>query len=186
MRAASVQFTLRGQFSKSFNGTAQYSFGRAYNDTGGISWMPPDSYDLSQEYGPADFDRRHSLELFGAWTAGRWFTLGASFEAYTGRPYSLTLGTDPFHTGNANARPAGVPRNSLRGPGYASLDLRWSHEVELNAARKRSLTIAVDAFNVLNRVNDSYYVGNLSSPFFGQAVSASSPRRVQFSLRTRF
>ncbi|HWF84566.1 MAG TPA: TonB-dependent receptor [Vicinamibacterales bacterium] len=187
MRTSSLQVTLRGQMTKSVNGTAQYSYGRASNNTGGIGWMPPNSYDLTQEYGPADWDRRHGLELFGAWTAGRWFTLGASFEAYTGRPYSLTLGTDPFNTGNANARPAGVPRNSLRGPGYASLDLRWSHDVALSGGPKqRTLTLAVDTFNVLNRENDNYFVGNLSSPFLGQAVSASAPRRVQFSLRTRF
>jgi hypothetical protein len=79
-----------------------------------------------------------------------------------------------------------VPRNSLRGPNYASLDLRWSHDVIVASPKKRTLTLGVDAFNVLNRVNDNYFVGNLSSPFFGQAVSASAPRRVQFSLRTRF
>lgn len=187
MRTGSLQFTLRGQMMKSVTGTAQYSYGRASNDTSGVGWLPPNSYDLTQEYGPADWDRRHGLELFGAWTAGRWFTLGASLEAYTGRPYSLTLGTDPFNTGNANARPAGVPRNSLRGPAYASLDLRWSHDLALGGGpKKRTLTLGVDAFNVLNRVNDSYFVGNLSSPFFGQAVSASAPRRVQLSLRSRF
>jgi hypothetical protein len=187
MRTGSLEVTLRGQMTKTLNGTAQYSYGRSYNDTSGIGWMPPNNYDLSQEYGPADWDRRHGLELFGAWTAGRWFTLGASFEGYTGRPYSLTLGTDPFNTGNANARPAGVPRNSLRGPGYASLDLRWSHDLSLGGGQKnRALTLGIDVFNVLNRVNDSYYVGNLSSPFFGQAVSASPGRRVQFSLRSRF
>lgn len=186
MRAASLQLTLRGQPSKAISGTAQYTYGRAYNDTSGVTWMPPNAYDLSQEYGPADYDRRHTIELFGAWTAGTWFTLGASWEAYTGRPYSLTLGTDVFDTGMANARPPGVPRNSLRGPGYSSLDLRWSHDVMLNEPKKRTLTLGVDAFNALNRVNDNYYVGNLSSPFFGQAVSASSPRRVQLSIRTRF
>jgi outer membrane receptor protein involved in Fe transport len=186
MRTASLQVTLRGEMAKSVNGTVQYSYGRASNNTSGIGWMPPNSYDLSHEYGPADWDRRHGLELFGAWTAGRWFTLGASFEAYTGRPYSLTLGTDVFNTGLANARPAGVPRNSLRGPGYASLDLRWSHDLPLaSGSKKRALTLGVDAFNVLNRENDSSFVGNLSSPFFGQAVSASPPRRVQFSLRMR-
>jgi hypothetical protein len=186
VRTASLQLTLRGQMTKQFSGTAQYSYGRAYNDTSGIGWIPPNSYDLSQEYGPADFDRRHTVELFGSWTAGRWFTLGASFEAYTGRPYSLTLGTDLFNTGTANARPFNVPRNSMRGPGYASLDLRWSHDLVVTAPKKRIVTLGVDAFNVLNRVNDSYFVGNLSSPFFGQAVSASAPRRVQFSLRARF
>jgi len=185
MRTGSLQFTLRGA-SKRFNGTAQYSYGRAYNNTSGIGWMPPNSYDLSREYGPADFDRRHQVEVFGSWTAGKWFTVGASLETYTGRPYSLTLGTDLFNTGTANARPAGVPRNSLRGPNYASLDLRWSHDVIVASPKKRTLTLGVDAFNVLNRVNDNYFVGNLSSPFFGQAVSASAPRRVQFSFRTRF
>lgn len=184
MRTASLQLTLRG-VSKRFNGTAQYSYARASNDTGGIGWMPPNSYDLSQEYGAADFDRRHTIELFGSWTAGSWFTLGASLEAFTGRPYSLTLGTDAFNTGSANARPAGVPRNSLRGPNYASLDLRWSHDVILAVPKKRTVTLGIDAFNVLNRVNDNYFVGNLSSPFFGRAVSASAPRRVQFSLRAR-
>jgi hypothetical protein len=165
----------------------QYSYGRASNNTSGIGWMPPNNYDLSHEYGPADWDRRQGLELFGAWTAGSWFTLGASFEAYTGRPYSLTLGTDAFNTGLANARPAGVARNSLRGPGYASLDLRWSHELPLGSGqKKRALTLGVDAFNLLDRENDSYFIGNLSSPFFGRAVSASPPRRVQFSLRARF
>jgi outer membrane receptor protein involved in Fe transport len=184
-RTASLQFTLRGQLSTRFSGTAQYSYGPAFNDTSGIGWMPPNSYDLSQEYGPADFDRRHTIELFGSWTAGRWFTVGASLEAYTGRPYSLTLGTDVFNTGTANARPAGVSRNTLRGPNYASLDLRWSHDVILATPKKRSVTLGLDAFNVLNRVNENYFVGNLSSPFFGRAVSASAPRRVQFSLRTR-
>jgi outer membrane receptor protein involved in Fe transport len=187
MRTASVQVTLRGQMTKRVNGTAQYSYGRASNDTSGVGWMPPNSYDLSQEYGPADWDRRHGIELFGAWTAGRWFTLGASFEGYTGRPYSLTLGTDLFNTGSANARPPGIPRNSLRGPAYASLDLRWSHDVTLSRDPKgRAVTLGVDAFNVLNRENENFYVGNLSSPFFGQAISASAPRRVQLSLRARF
>jgi outer membrane receptor protein involved in Fe transport len=184
MRTATLQLTLRGASTR-FNGTAQYSYGRAYNDTSGIGWVPPNAYDLSQEYGPADFDRRHTIELFGSWTAGRWFTLGASFEAFTGRPYSLTLGTDAFNTGTANARPLGVPRNSLRGPGFASLDLRWSHDVVLPGPKKRSVSLGIDAFNVLNRVNESSFVGNLSSPFFGRAVSASAPRRIQFSLRTR-
>ena len=35
------------------------------------------------------------------------------------------------------------------------------------------LTFAADAFNLLNRVNDSAYIGTLTSPFFGTAVSAS-------------
>src|SRR5581483_3864167 len=118
------------------------------------------------EYGPADFERRHVLELFGSVSAGAWANVGLSYEAYSGRPYSLLTGLDAFNTGYANARPAGVPRNSLRGPAMSALDTRWWRDFTLPGARKRTMTAGVDAFNVLNTVNDAYYVGNLSSPFF--------------------
>ena len=49
-----------------------------------------------------------------------------------------------------------------------------------------AMTLAIDAFNILNRVNDVGYIGTLSSPFFGRAVAAHSPRRLQLSVRTRF
>ena len=48
------------------------------------------------------------------------------------------------------------------------------------------MTFGLDVFNVLNRVNDVAYIGTLTSPFFGQAVAAQSPRRLQLSVRARF
>jgi len=186
--AVSMQATLRGQVTRFFNGSAEYSFGRAYNDTSGVGWMPPNSYDLSREYARADFNQRHRFEAFGALTPGRAVTIGVSASVGSGRPYSLTTGLDSFNTGTANARPPGVPRNSLEGPGFADVDLRAAREFTLPAAagRKHSLTLGLDAFNVLNHVNYSYFVGNLSSPFFGRAVAAQAPRRVQLSLRLRY
>jgi len=188
LNAASLQFTLRGQVTKFFNGSAEYSFGRAYNDTNGVNWMPPNSYDLSLEYARADFNQRHRLELFGIVNAGKNLNVGASLSMASGRPYSLTTGGDDFNTGSANARPAGAARNSLEGPGFANLDLRWSREFVVSNlhGRKHTLTAGVDAFNVLNRVNYSYFVGNMSSPFFGHAIAAQAPRRTQFSLRVRY
>jgi hypothetical protein len=47
-------------------------------------------------------------------------------------------------------------------------------------------TPAVDAFNILNRVNYTSFVGNLSSPFFGRAVAAQPLRRLQLSFRLKF
>jgi outer membrane receptor protein involved in Fe transport len=188
METRSLQFTLRGQMTKYFNGSAEYSFGRALNDTSGINWMPPNAYDLSLEYARADFSQRHRVEAFGALTPGAGVTIGVSATVASGRPYSLTTGTDLFHTGTANARPPGVARNSLEGPGFADVDLRASRDFELPSAsgRKHTLNLGVDVFNALNHVNYNYYVGNLSSPFFGQAISANPPRRVQFSLRVRY
>jgi hypothetical protein len=89
----------------------------------------------------------------------------------------------------ANARPPGVPRNSLQGPGYADVDLRWSHAFYLVKARKDTgpvVTLGLDAFDVLNHVNYQGYVGVLTSPFFGKPVAAQPDRRLQVSFRFRF
>jgi hypothetical protein len=53
-------------------------------------------------------------------------------------------------------------------------------------AAGRALTFAVDAFNALNRVNATSYIGTLTSPFFGRAIAAQAPRRLQFSVRVKF
>ena len=62
----------------------------------------------------------------------------------------------------------------------ATLDLRWSRDFPLRPGRKEGLRLAtsVDAFNLFNRVNYTSFVGNLSSPFFGNPVAAAvGPRR---------
>jgi outer membrane receptor protein involved in Fe transport len=186
----SLEVTLRGNVTRFFSGMAQYRLASSHDDTAGISYFPPNAYDLSGEWGRSDFDRRHRFELLGTINPGKLFNLGVSLSLYSGFPYTLTTGLDAFHTGTANARPIGVQRNSLQGPGYADLDLRWSRDFTLIKGKKKDSgvkgTLAVDAFNVLNKVNDVSFVGNLSSPFFGQAIAAQPPRRLQLSFRLKF
>jgi len=55
---------------------------------------------------------------------------------YSGQPYSLTTGRDDNHDGLAGDRPAGVARNSLIGPAFAEVDLRWSHDFLLSPAKR--------------------------------------------------
>jgi hypothetical protein len=181
--------TLRGQITRLFNASAQYTLSKTMNDTSGITWMPPNAYDLSQEYARADFDQRHRFDLLGTVNPGSLFNVGVAAAFYSGRPYSIITGHDDFNTGIANARRVGVPRNSVEGPGYADVDLRWSHDVFFNDAKKGdgpTMTFGVDAFNVVNRINYLNYVGTLTSPFFGRAVAAQPPRRLQLSIRARF
>jgi len=187
-RSQWLQFTLRGQVTRFFNGSVQYALSRAMSDTGGLNWMPPNSYDVSQEYARSDGDQRHRFDLLGTINPGSLFNLGVALALYSGRPYSILTGHDDFNTGSANARPVGVPRNSLEGPGYADVDLRWSRDIRLTGTAKEgsAVTVGIDAFNVLNRVNPSRYIGTLTSPFFGRAVSAQPPRRIQLSVRVRF
>ena len=85
------------------------------------------------------------------------------------------------------SRSVGVPRNSLQGPGFAELDLRWSHDFLFKAKKEGPrMTAALDAFNVTNQVNYAGFVGNLSSPFFGEAVAAKPSRRLQCTIRFAF
>jgi hypothetical protein len=184
----SLQISLQGKTARA-NGTVRYTLGSAHNDTSGINWMPPNSYDLSGEYGRADFDQRQRFDLIGTLNSGSFFNIGLALAVYSGKPYSITTGLDDFNTGLANARPPGVPRNSANGPDHAALDLRWTHDVWPRPGGKASgprLVAGVDAFNVLNRVNYAGYVGTLTSPFFGQAVAADAPRRLQLTLRLHF
>jgi len=184
----SLQLTVRGKMTRYFDGSLQYALGRAWNDTTGINALPSNNFDLASEWGRSEFDQRHRFELLGRISRGAFANLGIALSLYSGRPYSLRTGRDDFNTGQANARPPGVGRNTLQGPGYADLDIRWSHGFAFTAPKsaKATATIGVDAFNVLNHVNYSSYVGNISSPFFGRAISAQPPRRLQLSFRFRF
>ena len=67
--------------------------------------------------------------------------------------------------------------------------LRWSHAFEFGSrstGERPGITVGVDAFNLANRVNYDTYVGTLTSPFFGSAVAALPPRRVQVSAGVKF
>ena len=135
-QAHALELMLRGKLSRFFNGTVQYTLGRAYNNTGGINSFPANSYDLSGEWSRADFDERHRFNLLGTFKAGEWFNLGMALALTSGRPYSLTTGRDDNRDSIANDRPAGVPRNTLQGPGAATLDLRWAREFPLKQSRE--------------------------------------------------
>src|SRR5437870_2676628 len=185
----SLEISFRGNATKYFAGMAQYTLGSASNDANGIGAFPANNYDLSGEWSRADSDQRHRFNLLGSVKAGRLFNLGVALQAESGRPYSLITGRDDNHDGLALDRPNGVRRNSLEGPGYLGLDLRWSKDFVFDASKKDKspkITAAIDAFNLTNRVNYSGYIGNLSSPFFGRAISSRPARRLQLSMRFAF
>jgi hypothetical protein len=191
-----LKLTVRTKISRFFNGMAQYTLSRSYDDTAGIAAFPANQYDLTGEWSRSNFDALHFFYLYGTFTAPKSVSLGASMSVHSGEPYTMTTGTDDYGTTFANARPAGVPRNSLEGPGSTTLNLRLAKTFRLVAAKTgnhkkeektgASATVAVDAFNVLNHVNFGRPVGNLSSPFFGHSISAGPPRRLQMLVRFQF
>ncbi len=187
-RNNSLEVVLRGQVTKRLSGMAQYNLGHVTNNTDGINSFPASSWDLNGEWARASFDTRHRFNLLASFDGGRWLKFGAGVILSSGLPINVTTGIDANHDGLANDRPPGLARNSMQGPDRAEFDLRWSRSFSLEHSLRKgaSATLAVDAFNVLNRVNYSTYVGVLTSPFFGQPVASRPARRMQANLRFEF
>jgi hypothetical protein len=169
-----------GKINRYFSGIAQYTLSRTNNNTSGINYLPPNTYDLTGEYGHADFDQRHRLNMLLNTSPNKWADFGLGFTAASGLPYTHTLGEDIFNSGFNTARPAGESRNTLQGPGYVELDIRWSHDFFLSRKADKGpiATLAVDAFNLPNRVKFSQFIGNEKSPFFGRAVLGTACQKV--------
>jgi hypothetical protein len=187
-KSNALEVTFRGKPSRYFAGQAQYTLSKTYNNTSGISFFPANSYEPSNEWARSDLDRRHKFDLLGSSQPTRFFVLGVGLSVYSGLPVNVTTGSDNNGDGVVNDRPFNAARNSMHGPGMISLDLNVSHDFALSKSREHPKTVSVslNSFNALNHVNDVTYIGVITSPFFGQAVAAQPPRRMQMNLQFKF
>lgn len=198
MRSNALTFSFRGYISRWFRGTAQYTTARTTNDTSGAEpgagfpfTLPADNYNLQLEYGRADFDERHRFSLAGLLELPYDFRLGTVLSLASQSPYDITTGFDDNGDTFVNDRPFGITRNTGRGAGSAQVNLRLTKLFSVprpfnNDRRSKNLQLNIDAFNALNHVNLSNFIGEQSSPFFGQAVTARQPRTVQLSMKYSF
>ena len=190
-KSNALELTFRGQPSKYFSGQVQYTLSKVYNNTQGITYFPANSYDPAADWARSDNDRRHKFDLLGSSHFTNLFTLGAALSLYSGKPVNVTTGADNNGDGVVNDRPAGFARNTLHGPGLINLDLNVSHDFSFKPKSDKqkdvpTLTISVNSFNILNHPNYVTFVGVVTSPFFGQPVSANPPRRTQLNLEFKF
>jgi hypothetical protein len=95
-------------------------------------------------------------------------------RVYRGRAFVMA---PPFTFGNA-------ARNSLVGPGYATLDAMVSRRILL--PRRRQLTLRLELFNALNRRNLQLPDSFVDRPTFGQSLAAFAPRQLQLAARFSF
>ena len=149
--------------------------------------LPEDSHDIAAEKARADNDVRHSVTAGLTWQLpsrgagfGGW-TLSAAGQFRSNRPYNITWGDDRNGTTQNDARPGG--RNTGKTDGYRNIDLALARRVPFGT---RTLELRAEGFNVLSTTNDDEYVSALSSPFFGQPVSAFPKRRLQFAAVVRY
>ena len=191
-----------------FSANVGYTLGEALNETDGALSLPPDSFDLSRDWGPSRQDVRHRLFASMNTDVKAGFRLNMNVRAQSASPYNITTGLDENRDGQTNERPVGVLRNSGRGEPTANVDMgiAWQHSVgqrpPLTAQRggrggrddggNRApegvfrFEIFARASNVLNLVNAQNFSGVLTSPFFGRATSAAAPRRLVIGMRAFF
>ncbi len=188
LKGNALELTFRGKPSKYFAGQVQYTLSRTDNNTSGITFFPANSYNPSADWGRSDNDRLHKFDLLASSQPTRFFTLGVGLSLYSGKPVTITTGADNNHDGIINDRPAGVPRNTMHGPGLIGLDLNVSHDFPLSKQKKEAkvISVSLNSFNVLNHPNYLTYIGTISSPLFGRPVAAQPPRRMQLDLQFKF
>ena len=95
-------------------------------------------------------------------------------RTYDGRTFVIA---PPFTYGNAG-------RNSLVGPGYATLDAMISRRVALGG--RRQLTLRLELFNALNRKNLQLPDSFVDRVTFGQSLAAYPARQLQLAARFTF
>ena len=187
LRNQGVTVTFRTAYRSRFELLSQYTLSRTQDDTAGILALPADNYDLHSEFGRSDFDRRHRVNTAAIVRLPRNWKLGLIGNMSSGLPYNITTGFDNNGDTVVNDRPAGVARNTGKGPAFANADVRLSRRFYLNKeSQYPHMEIRFDAFNVFNHLNATNYVGTLTSPIFGQANSALPPRQLQASLKFSF
>lgn len=188
MESNALEISYRGAITKHFTGQVQYRLAKVYDNTSSIWWFPANSYAPQNDWSRSDNDQRHRFTVLGSFTLPKKLEFGVATVIHSSTPYTEVLSYDADRNGVLNDRPAGVPRNSLHGPSYANFDLRASRNFILSKARKEKIEMKVglSAFNLFNHPNDMTYVGVVGSPFFGQAVAANPPRRMQLNAELTF
>jgi hypothetical protein len=189
-----VQATKR--YQTSFTLQAAYLWSRATNDGDDYridESLPVDPARPELEWGRSANDIPHSFVASGLWDAPLGLRFAAIARARSGRPIDPRVGADL--DGDLKLRERGfsngriLERNSFRAGSVASLDLSVAKSWELSEAR--SFVIALDAFNVTNRLNplkvlDTYGGSETRIPEFLQVVQAGPPRQFQLSVRFLF
>jgi len=178
--------------------------------------LPSDNFNFRADRGPAANDFRHLLSGFVSKRLPMGFGISTVFQATSALPYNITTGFDNNGDTVINDRPLGVGRNSARGAARWEIGSRlsWGKDfgpeqqptggpqvrmvrigggdgaappsISTGATKKYRLEFYAQAFNLLNHANLGAFSGVQTSPFFGQATSAQSPRRMELGLRFNF
>jgi outer membrane receptor protein involved in Fe transport len=162
--------------------TVSYTLSKTTSNNAGTIFggSATNPFDLSEDQGPDNTDRRHNCVLNGSYILPLDFQVAGIATYRSAAPYTVTtrfqLDSDPFRD-----RPE--PRNSRRGDSESTVDVRLSKIFRFGSFR---ITGFWEMFNAFNTDNFVSYAGSLESSSFGQPLAALDKRRQQLGFRIDF
>ncbi len=209
---------LEKRISNGFVISAHHTWSKAMDEMTDYnsSFQPHQQWDARAELALSSYHRGHRFVVRTLaklpWKAGRGkgfghnvfgdLTLSGILAARSFAPFNLNAGYDNVGDRHTDThRPWGLGRNVGIGPNFFSIDMRLKRRVSL--MEDKSVDIAVEAFNLLNRTNFKHVNGDvgtltleeLPSSYKGRVgpvtqpfsyTSAFAPRQFQISLRLNF
>jgi carboxypeptidase family protein len=190
------------RFGLGFGIHGSYTFAKTMSD-GGVD-SPTSLTDFPQAPGVSEWalSRQHVAHRFTLSflqqvpkSVGvlRDFQFSSLVAVESGKPFTIFSGFDANNDGNPfSDRPGALGRNTLMGPGFASVDARVARPIKLT--ERLNSEFSVDFFNLFNRVN----VRNLSTfygssnlnvapvPSFGTPSDVFNPRQIQLGIKLKF
>src|ERR1700739_407402 len=100
-----MDISYRGRLNKYFTGFGRYTWSHYESNTGGIGWYPQNQYAPNDEWSNASFDRRNRVGMYAMFNPKSVYNLAAGVFANTGRPWTITTGTDLYGDSLFNTRP---------------------------------------------------------------------------------
>lgn len=157
MKMDRLNFNIRSNFSQRFSIFANYSLGFTDSDTDG--GFPAYTYDLSDEFGRASFDTRHSFVVGGNFSAPWGISFNPFINYNSGRAFNIITGVDTNGDRQFTERPtfgALATRCSELGLDYSYCDVS---EYDPNEIIPRNFGRAPQFINVNLRVSKTFGFG---------------------------
>lgn len=197
-----IQLTKR--YTQNFQLLASYTFSKVLDTVPNqVSVVVPfddglnvqDTLQPNLDRGPGDSDVAHRFVFSSVWDLPYGRSLGhpvlrallSDYQLSTiatvqsGRYFSANVGSDPNNNSQtATDRSPLVGRNTIEGPGFAAVDIRFSRDVALYAERFK-LKLIFEAFNLTNRANFTNF--NRGQFNYSPATRVFTPR-TDFLART--
>jgi hypothetical protein len=212
-----IQLTKR--FSRSYSVQTSYTFAKVIDDKPDQTQVVVGTDDAkqvtyptlpSQDRGRGNADINHRFVIAGIWDINyakssqnavaralfSGYQLSTITQAQSGRPLTAGVSSDPNNDGNSSTdRPPYVGRNTITGPNFAQVDVRFTRDIRI--WERASLKLIFEAFNLTNRanfstINTTQYTYNgttrafTTNPAFLSRTATFDPRILQLAAKFTF